>query len=702
MKKLIILFFLSHLLGFSQQNDVLFYKENTKRPVIHLTNFNHDLVTPISNFQKEIKNRFDLGIIFSPNYTPNTLNINFNLVHSNRLESNGYDISINGNQLYINANSTNNFNKAITHFVYNMLYNNKDNTTIYIKNIKSTNKTYTDNDFEYREVYFSENFNKDVRDQLNTHHLELEWGLWGHNISKWVQKEKTTDNIYALVNNQRNNEQLCFSSDELKKIIHQNIKKVTEQDSTLNRFVIAPYDNNLVCQCNLCAAKGNTKTNATPAVFSLIDEMAKEYPNKSFWSLGYVTTATPPKNTLPKNVGVFLCNINSQEGLPLNRTNKGKEFIKQISNWSSKIENVYIWDYVVNFDYYMDFYPIYNTTKQNLNLYKDKGITGLFLQGSGYSYSILQDVKHYVLSSLINDSSSSVNELIQEATNKFYPEISSELYNFLMYAETRSINTGVKQNIYSSIGKAEKRYLAINKLKELSNAIDNATPTLKLQKLKTGILFLELEIYRVNGINSNGYASLNNNKIIVNPNIKDKLQALEKLVNVTKLNYINERKETFTDYLNQWDALLFKIKNNATYNQLTLNTNSKLDEDYNDIHVLNDAKFGFKDYHNNWLIYSGSELILNVEKKKSTSNNLEINFLSDTKHQIYLPKKIQIFNTDNNIIKEIDLTDKQENTECYIETILLSLPVENDKNSYIFKFINNHKSIAIDEIRFLQ
>ncbi|MDO3694713.1 DUF4838 domain-containing protein [Wenyingzhuangia sp. chi5] len=702
MKKLFVISFLfCCFLGFSQQENILFYKKGVTKPIIYVTSVSNNLITPISNFQKQIRKALGLRILFSPKYDPNAINISFNFVNSETLKNKEFEVYLDGKELMIKASSNTNFEKAIRYIISDLLEVKQENTIIYLKNNKIAQRPLQTS-FDYREVYFSQNFNKNIRAEYNTQYLELEWGLWGHNIIKWVKNEKVTDNLYALVNGKRNHDQLCFSSSELKNIIHKNVKRISEEDASLKRFMIAPNDNSLVCQCNLCLAKGNTKKNASPAVFSLISKMAMQYPSKTFWSLGYVTTKTPPNFKLPNNVGVLLSTIDCQESLPLTNTLKGKSFLNQISDWNTKIKNIYVWDYVVNFDNYMDFYPIFNSTKKNLQAYKENGVTGVFFNGSGYDYSILEEVKYHVLASLLSDVESSVDDLILEGTKKYYPQITDEIYEYLKFIEEKS---QTKQGIYSSINEAKKRYLTLNKLKELEEAINKVPSNLRLNQFKIGVLFLELELMRVNGLNNEGYAFLNNDEIKLNVKVESNLNQLGKLLKLSQLYKISERNETFSNYLEQWKQLLIKIKSNPSFYDINISSETKLDEDYNNINILNDGAFGFEDYNNNWLVFSGGELRINISSQKCVDNvfhKIELSLLSDAKHKIFLPNKIQLLNEEKKVIKEISLINK-ENANPFIKNIEFSLPSSySNKCLYTIKLFNANKSIAIDEIRFLK
>ncbi|MGY6648140.1 DUF4838 domain-containing protein [Wenyingzhuangia sp. IMCC45574] len=698
MKKFVLAFLMLFTLAtFSQEKDIYFYQKGISKPVIYLAKYSNVLTRPLSLFQKEIYNRSGLRISFSSKKQSKGVNVLFKVTES----ISRYNVVLNGNDLEISASNEKGFVDAVN-YIMNEYFSVTLAGDILIKR-KMLKKPIITSSLEYKEVYFSQNFKETNRSFYHTNYLELEWGLWGHNIHKWVKKEKPSDLAFALHNGKRNYEQLCFSSTELESLIHKNIKQSIINDSSLKRFMIAPFDNTIVCQCPLCKAKGNTKKSATPAVYSLLTKLAKTYPKLSFWSLGYVTTKNPPSFKLPHNVGVLLSTIDCQEALPLKSTPKGRKFLSQISDWNSKIGNIYIWDYVVNFDNYMDFYPIYKSTQQNIKSYTENGVTGLFLHGSGYDYSVLEEVKYHVLANLLNNPDASVEKLIKEGVERYYPELKSILFKYLTTIEDRGVRLNKKQNIYSGLEQAKNRYLELAEIKSLLKEI-NKFDSFRINKVKIGLLYLELELMRINSMKKDGFIELTNNSMKINPFINSKLNELKELVNKTGLFNINEKKDEFLHYISQWHQLLNRIYLNNSYYKNNIRTFSKLDEDYSNIGVLNDGSFGFNNYNDNWLIYSGKELLLTIDNHKCVNKEitkLEIGFLGDTKHRIYLPSLIQIYNENNKLIKEVALSTKKTKTP-YVQTQEILLPKTNGNFLYNIRFVNKNRSIAIDEIRFLK
>lgn len=95
--------------------------------------------------------------------------------------------------------------------------------------------------FEYKDVYLPEGTDSITAKELNLNRVEYDWALWGHNLHQILGKD-IPENVFAMVEGERSDEQLCFSSQYLyNKICHYIDDNFTKKDSL--RFVIMPYDN---------------------------------------------------------------------------------------------------------------------------------------------------------------------------------------------------------------------------------------------------------------------------------------------------------------------------------------------------------------------------------------------------------------------------------------------------------------------------
>jgi hypothetical protein len=211
------------------------------------------------------------------------------------------------------------------------------------------------------------------------------------------------------------------------------------------------------------------------------------------------------------------------------------------------------------------------------------------------------------------------------------------------------------------------------------------------------------------GLGVYGFANLNtNNEIIVKDEAGALLAKLAAYSRSADLKTYNEVNYKIEDYINNWRKTIYKYhKRKHYFYKKPFEVLSKLDEGYTNIAVLNDGAFGLNDYNTNWHISSIDDLILRIEKKDiSKSKKMIFSFLQDTKHAIYYPRSIEIFDTDYKLIMKINLPPDKSNLET--KEVSLTLPTEFDKEQLPKKFIvkvNKHNivsknALACDEIIF--
>ncbi|MAD98039.1 MAG: hypothetical protein CMB99_12000 [Flavobacteriaceae bacterium] len=568
-------------------------------------------------------------------------------------------------------------------------------------------------DFSYREPYYSRNFNSDYSRWHKTNYLDLNWGIWGHNIPKILKKYQLPESAYAEVNGRRNKQQFCFSSNDLFKYLSTEIIKIYESDNALDRFMILPNDNFLSCTCDKCKKLGNTPTNASPAVFTFLNKLARKYKKLHFFTSAYNTVTEVPDFKAEKNIGLFYSTIKIQKGIPIEKSRYYNRFKKDITNWKDHVDDVYIWDYTVNFDNYFDLYPSLKVTQDNLKLYKKLGVHGVFLHGSEYNYSTLEDLKTYVFARMLWDTDIDLKEEITSFLNDNYSKkVAKLLSEFYIYLTDSFYNSKKELSIYSGIHQTAAKYLDPELLftfyEDFDKYVQSNQYNQNYLQIATALTFLKLEIMRDYGFGKYGYARLFNNEIRVKSEIGTLLDKLDSYSRLAKISTYNEIQSSLRKYIIGWRETIFRYhRRNSYFFKKKFEVLSSLDEDYTNTSYLNDGAFGLLDYNTNWLLCSVDELVLKV-KKEDVKNSKEItfSFLQDTKHRIYFPEVIRIKDTENNTIKRFRLPVEKD--KWLKKEFVLRLPTEYEDEQLSDEFIISiekkrgigKNTLAVDEIIF--
>lgn len=500
--------------------------------------------------------------------------------------------------------------------------------------------------FEYKEPYFKQNYEVALNRFNQTNQLEETWGIWGHQIVQLIPKSAE---IFAEIDGKITDDQLCFSSKTLEKEIIKIIKAKSKENKKLHKYMIMPADNQLVCQCEACVKNGNSKSNASPAVFKLINKLAKEFPDFQIFSSAYITTDKAPSFQLEKNAGVMLSTMSFPKGIVYDRAKQRESIEQHLKKWQAVTKTIYVWDYGIHFDLYLASYPSLLIHQQNLSFLKNRGVTGVFMQGNEESYAAFEDVKYFGYAQLLLNPDVDLRSLIRFYFENQYPKAGKALADYYLEIEERAFNSGNQLDIYGGWNQHLVKYLSLSPLQDLIQnletleAISTRSEIRKLLKLKLALNYQVLEIMRLNGVGKQGYASVNpSGELIIKEEALKALKELEKLEKETKIEFINESHLALSTYIEFWNAKASQ-KKIVPILDLKLLAKSKLDEDYTDLNTLNNAKMGFYDYANNWLITSQEPLKLEIEGKNiNDAETFSISFLQDTKHKIYFPEKIKL------------------------------------------------------------
>ena len=715
----IIIIFIS-ITTFCQNNVILFSKEYKISPKINIPLAAGKLVTlAATDFNKKIKKITGEALQIERSNSLNTkynyilLRINPTQKHNFCIYKKGENITIQGSSSQNLFYAVNDFFERFTNLNYLKYIKNKE---IFDSEIKIPEKFNfcSDPSFEYREPYYLSNFNPEFRAWHKTNYLELEWGIWGHNLPKILKKYNLPETVYAKVGNKRVKSQFCFTSDSLFKYLDKSVKNIYSSDNALNKFMILPNDNNIVCTCSACKAIGNTEEDAAPAVFHLLNKLAQANKRSTFFTAAYNTVKEVPEFNAEQNTGIYYSTIDIQKGIPIENTKVFSKFENEISKWRKYVRNVYIWDYTVNFDNYFDIYPIISTTQKNLKLYKKLGVNGVFLHGSEYEYSTFQDLKSTLFSKLLWYPEIDVKKEIEiYFSEKYSKNLSKVLTNYYTFIDEAFFISNKELSIYSGIDKTVKKYLNPEVFFKFYAEFNQHTQNNKFDKeylkLASALTFLILEIMRYNGLGKYGFGTLNEEKqIIVKAEITNLLTNLIIYSKSAGLKTYNERNYKIKEYIDSWRKSIYRHHKRPHYfYKKKFEVLSNLDEDYKNVKVLNDGAFGLNDYNTNWHISSVDNLTLKIQKKGlEKAKKITFSFLQDTKHHIYYPNSIEILDLKYKVIKKLKL----QTVETLLDTkeISIDLPTKIEDNQLPESFIIRvnkrvtigKNALACDEITF--
>lgn len=483
--------------------------------------------------------------------------------------------------------------------------------------------------FEYRDVYLPD-YNKEANDKLGLNTIDEDWGLWGHNLGD-ILPETVSREIYSEVKGEINDDQFCFSSEKLFGYIKEYIdNKYLFEDN--KRFAILPNDNAIVCLCEECKRAGNTPGDASPAVFNMIEKLAKKYPDHQFFTSYYSTTKGLPTRDMPSNVGVLV----SAMDYPLSavETSQEKNFLNLLEQWKGKTDKIYIWDYIQNFDDYFTPVPIFTIMQRRLKNYRNLGVDGVFLNGSAPDYSTFSKLHKAVLAKMLVDPDLDWQELLRTYAKEFYPVAGDDIADFIIAQEEMIASNGKKIPLYEGVEKAIDIYLPAEKFVDFYNKIvehkrvAGEEERAELENMTDAMAFTFLELKRINHM------------LTGTEKLKERLGRLKS----QGIEAYNEGCWSIDKYLSGYNFMeqnAAAVEGSNLLKGVKLNPLTPLDEDYPDITILTDGQLGIpSNYHNGNLISSADPVLKIAVPRVSGMKKLKVWMVYNPGFKITLPSEV--------------------------------------------------------------
>lgn len=506
--------------------------------------------------------------------------------------------------------------------------------------------------FEYRDPYFAPNLDYDYSGILGTNNVERDWGIWGHGLKKVLTQDPQGD-VFALVDGKRNPAQYCASAPAVfNQIAGYILNEYGDGHKQSYRFAILPNDNSLVCMCPRCRQAGNAPENATPAFTALITALANRFPKHQFFTSAYLTTRRPPDSKLPENAGVLVSAID----LPLGTSYAGepatRAFVNTLQQWKAKTTHLYVWDYGSNYDDYFTPFPMLYTLQKRLRLFRENGVKGVFLNGSGYEFTTFEDAKTFVAAALMMNPDLSVDKLCSEFFRQQYPVSGKMLSDYYLGLEARAAQKKQPLPLYSGLRGLAAVYFDVPEFVKFYDRLLALAPKTdeeeraRVNKILAALSFTRLQAARLQGVQQYGFLTRQGETVQAAPaSVSEILDLLESgIAHFGNLRQYSESERLTADYVAAWHTALNAPADTNFLLGKTLTALSTPDEEYRNLKMLNDGVHGFEmDYHDGWVLAGSDDMryrLPNDGPKKGKF--LMVSFLEAPQYNIYLPSSVTI------------------------------------------------------------
>ncbi len=514
-------------------------------------------------------------------------------------------------------------------------------------------------EFSFRSALFPSSKNRKYR---LWHKLEVNdnWGMYVHTFQTLLspnQYYKSHPEYFSFTNGKRlEDAQLCLSNPEVINILKENLGKEILKSPEKKYWSVSQNDCYNYCECDGCKKMYEEYGSISGAYIYMANEIAKDFPDYQISTLAYQFTREAPTNIKPlDNVNIMFCSIECNRSKALEEDKRSKSFVKDMKDWSAITNNIYMWDYVVQFKNYLTPFPNFHVLQPNIKFFRDNNVDMMFQQGSNGNWSDLSEMKEYLIAKLLWSPDANVDSLINDFTNYYYGAAAPFINNYfeLAHNEIKKHSESEFLNIYGFPMDYIDSHLKPELLKQYKSFMDSAEYIVRddsvylnrVLRTRLSVDFSYLDIALNSGNKEISFLTSTNEGVKINSDMTDYLNTFVENSKKVNASIINERSFSTDKYQEYVLRKLERsvIKNLANGKSISIKT--KYSESYpvGGEKALTDGLLGDLDFHNNWLGFEGEDMEIEIDlQSKQDISKIDMSFLKAVNSWVFLPEKITV------------------------------------------------------------
>ena len=171
----------------------------------------------------------------------------------------------------------------------------------------------------------------------------------------------------------------------------------------------------------------------------------------------------------------MLCPIEVGRELPIASSPKEASFRKDMEDWSRLTDNLFLWDYVVQFRNFWDPFPNLHVLQPNLQFFRDHGTRMMFEQASGANnVTSWMDIRCYMIAKLLWNPDVDIDSVMDDFYKGYYGESGKYVKEIIDTMTTALIESGQRLDIYGYPVDAADGYLSAERLRLYSSLMGKA------------------------------------------------------------------------------------------------------------------------------------------------------------------------------------------------------------------------------------
>lgn len=503
--------------------------------------------------------------------------------------------------------------------------------------------------------------------------------LWVHTFDRLLPSSQygaKHPEYYSFINGSRrpgNHSQWCLTNPNIFEIVALRVDSIFRANPGKNIISISQNDgNDTYCKCPECQKVNDYEGSPSGNFIRFLNRLAERFPDKQFSTLAYLFTMNPPKHVKPlPNVNIMLCDIDCKREVPLTDNESGRYFMNALEGWAKISNNIFVWDYGINFDNVVAPFPNFHILKKNIQLFKKNHVTMLFEQINSTPGTDFGEMRAYMLGKLMWNPELDADSLMQTFMQEYYGSAAPYLYRYQQMLHGALLSSGIPLWIYDSPISHKNGMLNANLMKAYNELFDSAEKAVCADSVRLAhvciarlpLRYSQLEIARTEpSDDKSGVAA--------------QLETFRQQCEQYMIPTLNERNNRPADYCELYKKRFLPTTKVNKAVGAKIMWNNPPEQKYRLIadRALTDGLYGGTTYVESWVGWKGedADFVMDLGEEKQISS-VTADFLHQLGAWILLPKSVSYYysrdNRDYHLLGSVDFAEDRNPSVKFVPAI---------------------------------
>lgn len=434
--------------------------------------------------------------------------------------------------------------------------------------------------------------------------------------------------------------QWCLTNDDVFEIVSRQVDSVFQANPEQKMISVSQNDGNYTnCKCPSCAEIDSIEGSPSGTMIRFLNRLAARFPDKQFSTLAYLYTMHPPKVTKPlPNVNIMLCDIDCYREVPLQGNASGRDFLKALEGWAAISNNIFVWDYGINFDGTTTPFPNFHIIQPNMQTFRDNNVTMHFSQIAAFRGGDMSEMRSWLISKLMWNPDADIDSLKNKFLEGYYGAAAPYIGKYLTLMEGALLGSRIPLWIYDSPVTHKNGMLNRELCRSYNQLFDRAEQAVaadsallaRVQRSRLSLQYSELEIERSSP-----------KKDIAK--IETMLDTFDARAARFGLRTLNERNNSPHEYVALYRKRYLPRKGNNLAAGAKITFSTPLPKPYDRLgpESLTDGLFGGTTYKDSWIGWEGIDVDITIDFGKVTEiQSIDTDFLQQLGAWILQPLSV--------------------------------------------------------------